>query len=160
MSPLCVARTCASVVTRRARQRDYIVAKTRLAWFPRCRRRAVFLASRPMHAFIVTYGLNGTTPCEHTELCEALAPAFAAVPGLVSRTPLENRAAGRYGAFYVFETKGAFDRFVASELYAVTDGAQELRSLAASDFSIPGRAARHTSGVDHKTTPDQREGSS
>lgn len=113
-----------------------------------------------MHALIVTYGLNGTTSCEHAELCEALAPAFAAVPGLVSRTALENPAVGRYGAFYVFETKGAFDRFVASELYAATDGAPGLSRLTTSDFAIPSGATREKSGVDQKTTLDQREGSS
>ena len=111
-----------------------------------------------MHALLVTYGLNGTTPCEHAELREALAPAFAAVPGLVSRTPLENPTAGRYGAFYVFEAKGAFDRFVASELYAATDGAPELISRAASDFSIPSRAARRASGRDPETESNEREG--
>lgn len=95
-----------------------------------------------MHAFIVTYRLRGATPCEHAELFEALAPAFAAVPGLLSRMPLENRAVGRYGAFFVFETKGAFDRFVASELYAATDGSPERTVLATSDFSIPLRATR------------------
>jgi putative monooxygenase ydhR len=90
-----------------------------------------------MHALVVTYALNGTTPCEHAELREALAPAFAAVPGLVSRTPLENQTAGRYGAFYVFETKGAFDRFVAGELYAATYGGPGATAVTASDFSIP-----------------------
>ncbi len=97
-----------------------------------------------MHALFVTYGLNGTTPCQHVELSQALAPAFAAVPGLVLRIPLENPTAGRYGAFYVFETKGEFDRFVASELFGVTDGSLELPSLAASDFSIPNGAGRAT----------------
>jgi hypothetical protein len=95
-----------------------------------------------MHAFLVTYQLRGTTPCEHAELFEALTPAFAAVAGLLSRTPLENRTAGRYGAFFVFETKGAFDRFVASELYAATDGSPERPVLATSDFAIPVRATR------------------
>jgi hypothetical protein len=77
---------------------------------------------------------------------------------LLSRTPLENQPAWRYGAFYVFETKGAFDRFAASELYAATDGAQGLLSLTTNDFAIPGRAkgtpARQESG------PAEREGES
>jgi hypothetical protein len=118
-------------------RRNYIVTTAGFAWFPRCRLDAAYLASRRMHAFIVTYQLNGTSPCEHFELFEALAPSFAAVPGLLSRMPLENRAAGRYGAFFVFETKGAFDRFVASELYAATDGSPERPVRATSDFSIP-----------------------
>jgi Putative mono-oxygenase ydhR len=110
-----------------------------------------------MHTLFVTYGLNGSTPCEQAELYEALAPAFAAVPGLVSRTPLANPAAGRYGAFYVFETKGAFDRFVAGELYAATDGSPRLVNLTASDFSIPSQAARQATRRDRETTPEQRE---
>jgi hypothetical protein len=109
-----------------------------------------------MHALLVTYGLNGRTACEHAELCEALAPAFAAVPGLVSRTPLENPAVGRYGAFYVFETKGAFDRFVAGELYAATDGAQGLASHTTHDFSIPSRTPRPASGRDPENAPVER----
>jgi hypothetical protein len=132
----------------RVRPRDYIVGKARFAWFPRCGLVRAALASRRMHSLLVTYGLNGRTPCEHAELSEALAPAFAAVPGLISRTPLENPTAGRYGAFYVFETKGAFDRFVAGELYAATDGSPELANLAASDFSIPNRTTRQASGHD------------
>lgn len=140
---------------RGARPRDYIVGNTRFAWFPRCRGRAISLASSRMHALLVTYGLNGTTPCEHAELREALAPAFAAVSGLVSRTPLENPTAGRYGAFYVFESKGAFDRFVASELYAATDGSPELASQRASDFSIPKGATRGASARPSK--PGRKE---
>jgi hypothetical protein len=141
----------------RVRTRDYIVGKARFAWFPRCRGGAASLASRTMHALLVTYGLNGRTACEHAELSEALAPAFAAVAGLVSRTPLENPTAGRYGAFYVFETKGAFDRFVAGELYAATDGAPGLLNLTTHDFSIPGRANRASERPE--TGPVQREGS-
>ena len=113
-----------------------------------------------MHALLVTYGLDGTTPCERAELSEALAPAFAAVAGLVSRTPLENPTAGRHGAFYVFETKGAFDRFVASELYAATDGAPELASRATSDFSIPSGATSGASPHVPEPAPNQRRGSS
>jgi hypothetical protein len=110
-----------------------------------------------MHALIATYALSGTTPCEHAELCEALAPAFAAVPGHVSRKPLANQLAGRYGASYVFDTKGTFDRIVASELYAATDGALGLPSLTASDFSIPSRATRKASERDPETESEQRE---
>jgi heme-degrading monooxygenase HmoA len=89
-----------------------------------------------MHALVVTYGL-GVTQAEHTELSSELAPALDAVPGLVSRTHLENRDTGRYGVFYVFESKAAFDRFVASELYGATYGAPRVNGVTASDFSIP-----------------------
>lgn len=90
-----------------------------------------------MHALVVTHRLAAATPVEHAELSEQLAPAFDAIPGLVSRTPLENRDSGCFGAFYVFETKAAFDRFVASELYAATYDGPTATEVTASDFSIP-----------------------
>ena len=90
----------------------------------------------PMHALVVTHGL-GVTQAEHAELRSELAPAIDAVPGLVSRTPLENRDTGVFGAFYVFESRAAFDRFVASELYGATHGPPRATCVTTSDFSIP-----------------------
>jgi hypothetical protein len=89
-----------------------------------------------MHALLVTHGL-GVTQAEHAELRSELAPAIDAVPGLVSRTALENRDTGVFGAFYVFESRAAFDRFVSSELYCATHGTPRVVGLTASDFSIP-----------------------
>jgi hypothetical protein len=90
-----------------------------------------------MHALVVVYGLRGIDAAAHSELAEQLAPALEAVPGLVSRTRLENAASGRYGAFYLFESKAAFDRFVASELYGAAHGHTAVIAVAASDFAIP-----------------------
>ena len=99
-------------------------------------RQAVAPTVVAMHALVITYGL-GVTHAEHAELRAELAPAIDAVPGLVSRTPLENRDTGVFGAFYVFESRAAFDRFVASELYGATYGAPRATRVIASDFSIP-----------------------
>ena len=89
-----------------------------------------------MHALIVCYGLRGATADEHAELCAQLAPALAAVPGLESLGWLSNEAAGRYGGFYVFEHKPAFDAFVASELYDAVHTQRAIDGLEAGDFSI------------------------
>jgi hypothetical protein len=89
-----------------------------------------------MHALFVSYGLCGATAAEHAELCDQLAPAVAAVPGLVSLAWLSNEASGRFGSFYVFEHKPAFDGFVASELYEALRTRRTIDELAASDFSI------------------------
>jgi len=89
-----------------------------------------------MHALIVSYGLQDASPAEHAELCEQLAPAVAAVHGLSSATWLTNPAAGRYGSFYVFETKPDFDRFVASELFDAISAHASIQDLTASDYSI------------------------
>jgi hypothetical protein len=89
-----------------------------------------------MHALVVTYGLRGMSAVEHAELDEQLAPAFAAVPGLLTRTGLENAAMGRYGALYLFESEAALQGFVSSELYGVSHEHPGLAALSASEFSV------------------------
>jgi hypothetical protein len=89
-----------------------------------------------MHAFVVTHGLSETGAGAHAELAAELTPAVAAVPGLVGRTCLENSATGRVGCFYVFETKSACDRFVASELYGALYEHPAVIGLIAHDFVV------------------------
>lgn len=89
-----------------------------------------------MHAFFVTYHVAIADAPAHREFCEQLSPAFAAVPGLVSETWLGNQPTGRYGVFYVFETKGHFDLFVASELFAALWFKAELRDTVAYEFTV------------------------
>src|SRR5918994_7281865 len=102
---------------------------------------SVMTAGRPVpsvgqvYALFVSHGLRGATAAEHTELCAQLAPALAAVPGLLSLTWLSNEATGRYGGFYVFQSKPAFDAFVASELYEALCRQRTIDALLASDFS-------------------------
>jgi hypothetical protein len=95
-----------------------------------------------MHAFVVLYGLRGIDTAAHVELTDQLAPALAAVPGLVSRMQLEDVATSRYGTFYLFASKTDFDRFVASELYGVTHEHAAVTEVAASDFAVPDRGRR------------------
>ena len=99
-----------------------------------------------MHAFVVSYSLRDATPSEHSELCEQLAPAVASVGGLASATWLTNPATGRYGAFFVFETKPDFDRFVASELFGTFSSHRTIDTLTASDYSISARPTAVTHG--------------
>lgn len=86
-----------------------------------------------MHALLVSYDLAAPAATERAELLDQLDPALDAVSGLVART----RVAGRPGTLYLFDTKAAFDRFVASELFAAAyDG---LPALTAGDFTIQER---------------------
>jgi Putative mono-oxygenase ydhR len=89
-----------------------------------------------MHALFVTYTLRDATPAQHAELCEQLAPAVAAVPGLVAKTWLTNSETGRYGGFYVFGSRADCDHFVASELFDVLCSTSSTRDVEAHDFAI------------------------
>jgi hypothetical protein len=56
------------------------------------------------------------TEAEYRKMCDDVAPAFAAVPGLVSKIWLANRANGVYGGVYTFESGEALDAHLASDL--------------------------------------------
>ena len=99
-----------------------------------------------MHALVLSYSLRGASSGEHAELCEQLAPAVASVSGLASATWLSNPAAGRYGAFFVFETKPDFDRFVASAFFASICSHGTVDDLKAIDYSISERPTALTRG--------------
>jgi putative monooxygenase ydhR len=105
-----------------------------------------------VHALVVSYSLRNATQGEHAELCEQLAPAVAAVGGLASATWLTNPATGRYGAFFVFETRPDFDRFVASELFATISSHSSIHDLKATDYSISDRPTAVTRGPILKRT--------
>jgi putative monooxygenase ydhR len=116
-------------------------ASATIAWFPGCRLRGGALASGLMHALFVSYRLESVSPAQHADLCSQLGPAFAAVPGLVSATWLQNTATmSGFGAFYVFESRPAFEGFVASELYAATHEHVDIRDLIASEFAVEASA--------------------
>jgi hypothetical protein len=83
-----------------------------------------------MHALVVSYDSADPTATERAELLDQLTPALDAASGLLGRMRLGDSR----GAMYVFETKAAFDRFVASELFAAAyDG---VPGLTARDFAI------------------------
>jgi hypothetical protein len=89
-----------------------------------------------VHVLLVTHSLVGATHAEHAELTEQLRPALDAVPGLVSLLQLENPQLNRYGALFVFDARSAFDRFVASELYAAVFGRAGVADVAAGEFRL------------------------
>jgi hypothetical protein len=105
-----------------------------------------------MHALFVTYALRDTDAAQHAELCEQLAPAVAAVPGLLAKTWLTNCETGRFGGFYVFASRHAFERYVASELFDTLLAPASVRDVTAADFSVAATPTALTRGSD---TPSQ-----
>ena len=103
-----------------------------------------------MHALFVTYALRNCDPAQHAELCEQLAPAVAAVPDLLAKTWLTNRETGRFGGFYVFASRVAFERYVTSELFDTLLSPRSVRDVTASEFSVAGIPTALTAGQHHR----------
>jgi Putative mono-oxygenase ydhR len=67
---------------------------------------------------VINFSLEGMTESEYRNLCDEVAPTFAAVPGLVSKVWLADRTNGVYGGVYTFENGAALDTYLASDLLA------------------------------------------
>jgi hypothetical protein len=65
---------------------------------------------------VINFSLEGMTESEYANLCDEAAPAYAAVPGLVSKVWLADRANGVYGGVYTFDNGAVMDAFLASDL--------------------------------------------
>ena len=71
-----------------------------------------------MEILVINFSLEGVTEADYRKMCDDIAPAFAAVPGLVSKVWLADRASGVYGGVYTFENGAALDTYLASDLFA------------------------------------------
>ena len=58
-----------------------------------------------MQALIINFNLHEITRSDYEGVCNELAPAFAAVPGLISKHWLADEANNTYAAFIYFKTK-------------------------------------------------------
>jgi hypothetical protein len=67
---------------------------------------------------IVTFSLNGISDAAFRDQSDEIAPAFAAVPGLVSKVWLADPENGVYGGVYTFRDTLATDAYLGSDLMA------------------------------------------
>lgn len=87
-----------------------------------------------MHMQIVNFELDGITADEYAAVCDQLAPAFAALPGLVSKVWL--RGGGTYGGIYTWADQAAADAFKVTELFAGIAGHPNLRDVRSVEFGV------------------------
>ena len=100
-----------------------------------------------MQALIVNFNLEGITRSDYEGVCNEIAPAFAAVPGLISKHWLADEANNTYGGIYLFQDQAALDGFLASELFAGVGGNPALANATAKPFSIIEAPTRVTRGI-------------
>ena len=70
-----------------------------------------------MHIQVVNFNLDGLSHDEFTEIADSAAPAFAEVPGLISKVWLSDPENNTYGGVYTWENRDAMDNFASSELF-------------------------------------------
>ena len=88
-----------------------------------------------MHIQFVTYRVADTSETEFIEANREFASAMAAVPGLLAKVWLK-APESRYGGFYLWEDKGAYERFLAGELWAEVLEDESMMDLVSQDFEV------------------------
>jgi len=71
-----------------------------------------------MHLLLVTFALAGISDADLRARAEAVAPHFAALPGLRSKVWLADPGSGTYGGVYLWDDRAAADAYAGGELFA------------------------------------------
>ena len=85
---------------------------------------------------IVTFQLNGIDDEAYGGICDELAPAFAAVPGLSAKLWLADRDANTYGGVYVWSDAAAQTAFAGSDLFAAVAAHPNLAGISSRAFDV------------------------
>ncbi len=96
---------------------------------------------------IVTFQLEGINEEAYNHVCDEMAPAFAAVPGLRAKLWLADRDTNTYGGVYVFSDADAQAAFAGSDLFAAVASNPSLTGVTSRAFDVlPGPTAVTSGG--------------
>jgi Putative mono-oxygenase ydhR len=97
-----------------------------------------------MHAQIVTFTLNDLDEDGYRALGTELAPAYADLPGLLTKVWLASPETNTYGGVYFWDDRAAMDRYLASDLLRTVMRSPHLANLTSRDFSVYEDITRET----------------
>lgn len=96
---------------------------------------------------IINYSPEGVSEKELNELCDQLAPAIAAMPGLVSKVWLANAETNTYGGVYTWEDQASIDSFMGSQLIADFVGHPNITNVTSQVFDVMEEQSKVTRGL-------------
>ena len=100
-----------------------------------------------MELLIVNFELRGMAEAEYYRLCDETAPAFAEVPGLVSKVWLADVSTNTFGGVYTFVDAAARDAFLASDLFAQVGETGAFANIVVRPFGTLAGPTRVTRGA-------------
>ena len=100
-----------------------------------------------MHIAVVNFRLKNMTHEQFTAVCDELAPAFAAAPGLVSKAWLSDPTGNTYGGVYTWQDRSAFQAFTNSELGKAVTTHPNFTDVVVKDFAVLEGPTRITRGL-------------
>jgi heme-degrading monooxygenase HmoA len=101
-----------------------------------------------VHVQIVNFRLEGIGEEDYRKHCEAIAPAFANLPGLVSKTWLANPDTNTYGGVYVWRSREAMEDYKRTDIYKGMLANPHLDGVVSKDFAVLENPTRVTRGLE------------
>ena len=90
-----------------------------------------------MHMQVVNFNLEGITHDDYLQIAETAAPAFAELPGLISKVWLCDKARNTYGGIYTWSSKEAMDTYATGELFTgAVKNNPNFVNLTGTDFGV------------------------
>lgn len=100
-----------------------------------------------MHIQVVTFNLNGIGDAEYRTVCDQFAPAFAEVPGLISKVWLADASSNTYGGVYTWVDRTAMESYMTSDLFKAVVSNAAFANIASKDFAVIDAPTRVTRGL-------------
>lgn len=97
-----------------------------------------------MHAQIVTFTLNDLDEAGYRALGAELAPAYATLPGLLTKVWLASPETNTYGGVYLWDDRAAMDRYLGSDLLRTVMISPHLADVTSRDFQVYEDVTRET----------------
>jgi heme-degrading monooxygenase HmoA len=89
-----------------------------------------------MHVQIVNFNLKDMTDAGFRSMANEVAPAFASVPGLLSKIWLADAGKNTYGGVYIWQDEAAMRAYLASDLGKGVVGNPNFDNLTSRDFEV------------------------
>jgi quinol monooxygenase YgiN len=99
-----------------------------------------------MHVQIITFNLKDIGVENYLWQVESIAPAFAGLPGLVSKTWLANAESNTYGGVYLWADREAMEAYRETDIYKGMLANPHFENIKAYDFAILESPTRVTRG--------------
>ncbi len=104
-----------------------------------------------MHILLINFALEGISEEQYGAQVESVAPAFAELPGLVSKTWLANEQTNTYGGVYVWQDREAMEDYKESDVYKEMMANPYFKDVSVRDFAVLEGPTRITRGLAQAT---------
>ena len=89
-----------------------------------------------MHIQIITFSLKGISEEDYAKLAESVAPAIAAMPGLISKAWLANSETNTYGGAYIWQDHEAMEAYTETDIYKAMATNPHFEGVTVKDFAV------------------------